>query len=387
MKTYQLALVKLIFFSLMILLACHVKSQTVWSPINKNADVRGSMIIRNNQIVGDSGILPSAVAEFRSRTKGILVPRMSAAQMAAISSPDSGLLVYNTSVKAFHYFNGSAWVEIGGGGNSWSLDGNTGTTSANKLGTLDGQPLYIQSDSFVRIQTDSAVFYMGNSVRAGGTKKISGFEIKSLNGNGIYGSIYFLNTESDGGPFTAMNIELFDSTNGTKSLFEMNRGQVEIEVTDDAGNTGNCKVTAGTFNAGDYNTSGQQYLFTDWEQGYFSIGNTANFLATIFGEEAQSKLYAYSNNGFSFKNVTNPSNLNESDSITIRMDSVAIMETNLPAIQFGNAITYFSSDSATIYATTPTPGTTYYCNNCSGNGVTGRLVCYIGSLWRRLKFD
>ena len=44
-------------------------------------------------------------------------------------------------------------------------------------------------------------------------------------------------------------------------------------------------------------------------------------------------------------------------------------------------------DSVTIYALTPAPGTVAYCNNCSGSGVTGRIVAYIGSAWRRLTFN
>jgi len=48
---------------------------------------------------------------------------------------------------------------------------------------------------------------------------------------------------------------------------------------------------------------------------------------------------------------------------------------------------FTASDSATIYALTPANGTTYFCSDCSGDGVTGRIVSYFGSLWRRLKFD
>lgn len=44
-------------------------------------------------------------------------------------------------------------------------------------------------------------------------------------------------------------------------------------------------------------------------------------------------------------------------------------------------------DSASIYALTPTVGTQYYCTNCTGNGITGRIVAYIGAAWRRLTFE
>lgn len=44
-------------------------------------------------------------------------------------------------------------------------------------------------------------------------------------------------------------------------------------------------------------------------------------------------------------------------------------------------------DSASIYALTPMAGTQYYCTDCSGNGITGRIVAFIGSAWRRLLFE
>lgn len=44
-------------------------------------------------------------------------------------------------------------------------------------------------------------------------------------------------------------------------------------------------------------------------------------------------------------------------------------------------------DSATIYALTPTLGTQYYCTDCTGNGITGRIVAYIAAAWRRLLFE
>lgn len=46
-----------------------------------------------------------------------------------------------------------------------------------------------------------------------------------------------------------------------------------------------------------------------------------------------------------------------------------------------------TSDSASIYRLVPTAGATFYCSNCTGTGVTGRVVTYIGGAWRRLKYD
>ena len=44
-------------------------------------------------------------------------------------------------------------------------------------------------------------------------------------------------------------------------------------------------------------------------------------------------------------------------------------------------------DSVTIYALSPANGTMTYCNNCTGSGVTGRVVVFINSAWRRLTFN
>ena len=56
---------------------------------------------------------PSAIADFESTTQGLLVPRMDSLQRAAISSPATGLLVYQTDKQlGFWFYNGTAWVSL-----------------------------------------------------------------------------------------------------------------------------------------------------------------------------------------------------------------------------------------------------------------------------------
>jgi len=62
---------------------------------------------------------PSAVLEARSTTKGFLPPRMTLAQRGQIAAPiATGLIVYVTdaSENKPYIYNGTAWVELGGGG-------------------------------------------------------------------------------------------------------------------------------------------------------------------------------------------------------------------------------------------------------------------------------
>lgn len=55
---------------------------------------------------------PSAQLDVTSTDKGVLVPRMTEAQKNGISSPATGLLIFQTdgSSPGFYYYNGSMWV-------------------------------------------------------------------------------------------------------------------------------------------------------------------------------------------------------------------------------------------------------------------------------------
>lgn len=73
--------------------------------------------------------------------KGLLIPRVTAAEMNGIVSPATSLLVFNTTANNFFYFNGTAWVVLSAGA-GWGLTGNAGTNPAtNFVGTTDAQAL------------------------------------------------------------------------------------------------------------------------------------------------------------------------------------------------------------------------------------------------------
>lgn len=66
--------------------------------------------------VGIGTVTPNAssVLDVTSTTQGMLTPRMTTAQRTAIASPADGLMVYDTDLKAFHYYNSSTatWTII-----------------------------------------------------------------------------------------------------------------------------------------------------------------------------------------------------------------------------------------------------------------------------------
>jgi hypothetical protein len=59
----------------------------------------------------------SAMLDVKSTSRGILIPRMTAAQRSAIGSPVNGLMVYQTDgVAGIYVYGGSGWLTVGGSG-------------------------------------------------------------------------------------------------------------------------------------------------------------------------------------------------------------------------------------------------------------------------------
>ena len=69
----------------------------------------------------------SAVLDIRSNTRGLLIPRTSSASRMAVVNPANGLMLYDTTVSSFWFYNGNAWSEMTTTGNVWSTAGNANT--------------------------------------------------------------------------------------------------------------------------------------------------------------------------------------------------------------------------------------------------------------------
>jgi hypothetical protein len=107
-----------------------------------------SVWAQQNVGIGTNTPHPTALLELYSTSKGLLIPRMTQAERDAISSPATGLLIYQTdNTPGFYYWNGTAWIPLlsssSGSGLFWSLTGNS-ITGTEFLGTTNAQPLVIQ---------------------------------------------------------------------------------------------------------------------------------------------------------------------------------------------------------------------------------------------------
>ncbi len=110
--------------------------------VKSGGDRDGVFLINGKLRIGNTGssfLAPnsSSILDVTSTTKGILIPRLTTAQMNAIVSPLSGLLIWNTDSLMICSYNGTAWRKVFTGTNFWYNTGNTGTNNTNFIGTVD----------------------------------------------------------------------------------------------------------------------------------------------------------------------------------------------------------------------------------------------------------
>ena len=63
----------------------------------------------------------SAILDVVSTSKGFCLPRMTNTQRDAISTPATGLFIYSTTDNKLQFYNGAAWSNVHGGGNTKEL--------------------------------------------------------------------------------------------------------------------------------------------------------------------------------------------------------------------------------------------------------------------------
>lgn len=73
---------------------------------------------QNNVGIGTNTPNPNAILDMQSTTQGVLVPRLTTAQRNAIAAPTEGLLIYDTDVNCFFFYESTAavWQNLCAGG-------------------------------------------------------------------------------------------------------------------------------------------------------------------------------------------------------------------------------------------------------------------------------
>lgn len=116
-------------------------------PAGSSSVSSGSSFDSSELVIGSGTLDASAILQANSTSRGFLAPRMTTAERDAISSPATGLLVYNTTTDAFNTYNGATWGAIGGGTTNLATDvtgvlavsnGGTGASSLTLNGVVYG---------------------------------------------------------------------------------------------------------------------------------------------------------------------------------------------------------------------------------------------------------
>ncbi|WP_310395791.1 hypothetical protein [Hymenobacter sp.] len=253
------------------------------------------------QGVGIGTTTPAAAAalDIRASDKGLLIPRLTAAQRTGIAAPPQGLMVYQTDGTAgggpgtgFWYFGGNpaAWVFINpAGGGADNLGNHTATTNLS-LGAnaLTGTGASIGAAVGVGVRADGGlnigqngvgnnvfVGYQAGAVTTGGNNQFVGYQAGAANTTGIRNQFVgyqsgLRNTTGEQNQFSGF-FSGFTNTTGDQnqfSGFESGRSNT----------TGNRNQFSG-FRSGYSNTTSSGNYFSGFTSGYFNTEGSNNYFS------------------------------------------------------------------------------------------------------------
>lgn len=243
-----------------------------------------------NVAINNDGSQPaaSAMLDIKSTAKGLLIPRMTAAQKTAISSPAKGLLIFQTDgTSGFYYYNGTAWSSLTGpaqaGLSGWSTTGNADTDSTkNFIGTTDNKPLIGKVGGQPVFQFSAA---LGNTL----VGYQAGKQIAKITNSTMFGYKAGFNTTTGMLNHFVGYKAGYNNTTGEENFFEgygagyNNSASANFFVGNVAGyyNTfGNGNHFVGNF-AGGKNTYGSYNFFEGFQAGYNNTGGSHNLFVGL----------------------------------------------------------------------------------------------------------
>ncbi|MEP6597144.1 MAG: tail fiber domain-containing protein [Ginsengibacter sp.] len=287
-----------------------------------------------NISINATGALPhaSAILDVSAANKGILLPRTSTISRLAIANPAKGLILYDSTVAAFYFYNGTAWAQLLESANGWSLTGNSGINAIdNFIGTTDAQPLRFRINNINAGVIDSALsntalgFRALDSVTTGNVNTAIGYKALTSNSTGIYNTAIGSNTlrrNTTGIYNVATGVQAltqnttgnYNVANGTWALLNNTTGTANIAIGQSAlvyNTTGENNTVSG-FNALSNNFTGSNNTVMGFEALKLSnagshnvaIGDSAAFSQAIsVGSNTAIGSHALVNNSTGYGNT------------------------------------------------------------------------------------
>lgn len=145
----------------------------------------------------------SAMLDVTSTSKGMLIPRMTAAQKTAIASPATGLLIYQTTPPVgFYYFNGIIWTGIETGPAGGDLTGTypnptlvtSGVSAGSYGGTTQAPVLTIDAKGRVTAASNTTISGVVPGGSAGGVDLTGTYPNPVLTTTGVSAGTYGTST-------------------------------------------------------------------------------------------------------------------------------------------------------------------------------------------------
>ena len=115
----------------------------------------------------------SAMLDVSSSTKGLLAPRMTTIEKNAIASPANGLLVYDTDLAKFEYFNGTVWT---------TLQSSNGNTRSNYVLVQSAADFPAPSGGVITLDTNT-YYEVNGTIVLGNSIDVNGAYIVGLDAN------------------------------------------------------------------------------------------------------------------------------------------------------------------------------------------------------------
>jgi hypothetical protein len=136
----------------------------------------GSYIAQAQVVIStDPGATPdaSSILDVQSTSKGLLLPRMTAAQRDAMTTKAEGLVIYVTDLDVLQVWNGSAWINLAANPNSAPQAYNVTFSGTLEYGeTLTGSYTYMDPDGDPDVSTYK--WYAADDGSGTGAAEISG---------------------------------------------------------------------------------------------------------------------------------------------------------------------------------------------------------------------